>query len=128
MRICCTTTDNFFETNLRAFRKYVGKDIWVMCVYNDEPKLGKLVKVTKLYSYSDEPDRFYMDYYAIDVDLESWTADAWSAVRIFDEKDIQEQISVDIEFGILHIFSNYYHVRTPEELYNTDELLEVFEV
>lgn len=126
MRIYCTTTDNFFETNLRVFSKYAGKDIWVMCAFNDHPTLGKLVKITELHSYSD--DTVYIDYYAIDVNLASWTMDTWSAVRIYDETDIQEQISGDTEFGILHIFSDYYHVCIPEELYSTDELLEIFEV
>jgi hypothetical protein len=97
-----------------------------MCVFNEHPELGKLVKIINISDFSDTGGLIIFDYQDVGIALDSWGNLTLPEALIDYDIDIKEQLN-KTTFGLVDVFSEHYHVCIPEELYSTDELLEMFE-
>lgn len=124
MKIYCTSQNNAFEDTLNILKKYEGKDIWVLFDFTNEyaEGLGEFIKVIKL-DKSSINDSIYMWYRAVAIDYATW-GDASIPLSRDTMQRIQDDdyIICDTVVG----FSRNTCIHTPEEVYSTDELLEMF--
>ena len=123
MKIYCASTP--LGDNLEAFRKYVGKDIWMMCNRRYTDNLGDLIRIIEIKDNYPADGHISIRYRDIPINVDKWE-EALEPPEIFD--DVKDYIYSDagIKESDIAEFSVYIQVYVPEELYSTEELMERF--
>lgn len=135
MKIYCNTDDSVLEDTLKVFKAIEGKDLWVLCGTIDSvAPLGILVKILEV-DYEYFSNGVAIRILNIPVDI-SALQDNYSDAPIFipDDKNFsyeyRDGIYCDVDWEThplkLSIFLQNYCIYYPEEMYSTEELIDLF--
>lgn len=135
MKIYCNTDDSAIEDTLKVFKTIEGKDLWVLCEDVDSvAPLGLLVKILEV-DYEFFSNGVAIRNLNIPVDILA-LQDNYSDAPVFTPDD--KNSSYEYRDGIycdadwekrplrLSIFFQNYCIHYPEEVYSTEELIDMF--